>query len=133
MIIVTISLCMGLQYAAEGFNGNLSLAVFLRYIGRHGARAIAASGHFTAILIENLHKHIGAIILRAWRMHDEELVTAMGDTVIAGRQRTNLRPAQRKRLAASVNNDEIIAQPVHFAESDGGGIAHEVYIGLINR
>ena len=112
----------------RGFQWQLSLAVFLRHIGRHGARAIAASGHFTAILIENLHKHITGA---ARGLDDQKLVTALRQLIVTGCQMPHMRRVKRHDIGACVNNDKVIAQPIHFAEAYVGVRVHGFYIGLI--
>ena len=98
-----------------------------RHKSGDGACAIAAGLNLAAIGIENLHETI-AVLTR--RVNDQKLVAALRLHVLARRQSAHVIARQGQRAIARVDNDEIIAQPVHFGKGDGGVCIHCAYIGV---
>ena len=108
------------QYAAQCFNDRLGCAQSCE-IGGHGACAIAASLNLAAIGIENLHEHIARI---ARRVQNQKLVASVCYRMVARGQRAHVFGRQARIFAAGVNHHKIIAEAVHFGESDGACLAH---------
>ena len=115
---------LGLQCATQRFNDRLRGALPCK-IGRHGARAIAASLNLAAIGVENLHEHIAfAEAGIAVRVQNQKLVASFCCRVVARGQRAHVFGRQRQSFAAGVDHHKIIAEAVHFGESDGACPAH---------
>ena len=53
--------------------------------------------------------------------------------IVAGRQRTHLFSREGQLPLAGIDDDEIIAQPVHAGKGDGACISHFAYMGGFRR
>ena len=116
--------CMRWQGAAQRFDDRLWGAQACK-IGGHGARAIAASLNLAAVGVENLHEHIAFVAARiAGRVQNQKLVASFCIGILACGQRAHFFFRQRQSFAAGVNHHKIIAEAVHFGESDGACLAH---------
>ena len=99
------------------------------------ARGVAAGHHFRTVGIEDAHGHLGAGLRR--REQSNHLVAADPEMAVGQPPRARLR--QGKAARPAVQNDEIVAEPVHLPEagwagrSRGRGLAVEIghHVGLI--
>ena len=93
-----------------------SRAALLHQQPRDAARGIAAAFHFAAIGIEDPHEGIRAV---RRRLDHDHLIAADAEAAVGDGARG--RRVERKRLFSRVEDDEIVAEPVHFQERGHGG------------
>ena len=87
---------------------------------RDTARRVATGAHGAAIGIVNMHERVA--IGRAGGGDDNDLIAANAKAAVG--QMAQLRDGGRKWFLPGVDDNEIIAQPVHFGEGQHGvGIA----------
>src|SRR5690606_11702518 len=101
----------GVQLAYEGADDNRLLAVLPEEKPRHAAGCIAASLRGTAVRIVKAHPDIGP---RRGGQQQDNLVAA--DAEVAIRDPCKLLLVQFEWRLAGVEDDEVIAQPMHFAK-----------------
>ena len=99
------------QKTAQRVDANPIAVEFLHQEARHAARSIPAGFHFAAIGIADAHRGVGPI---ASAFDHNDLIAAdaqppVGHGSGGGR-------VERKRLFSRVEDDEIVAQAVHFEE-----------------
>ncbi|MNX77877.1 hypothetical protein D3C86_1094390 [compost metagenome] len=103
----------GVQDARHRLEGEASLARFGRQRLHHAARAIAAGLRLRAVAIENIDEGIRAANTRIVDRHD--LVELCGSI---GVQRNRRLRRDHIFTAAHVDNEDLVAKPVHLRKFD---------------
>ena len=87
----------------------------------HAARAVAAGADFLAVGVPEPHAGVDALA-GGRRFERDELVAA--DAGVAVGDRAHLVGARRKRRAAGLDHDEVVAEPVHLQKWTAHGRGH---------
>ncbi|CAK0741115.1 hypothetical protein WCLP8_1190006 [uncultured Gammaproteobacteria bacterium] len=107
----------GPQQTSPSFNHHRSPSTLFQQASANTTGGIAASPNLTAICIENQHESVRVGRPRR-RDHDQLIATDASMSIGEG---ANRRVAEGQRLAAGIENNEIVAKAVHLQEGCGHG------------
>ena len=105
---------LGVEQARRGLDADARLAALLCDEAGDAARPVAAGLRLAAIGVEDAHKDLRRGVAR--RLDQDQLVTADAGAPVGKRARR--RRVDHDAVAAAVEHDKIVAEPMHLAERD---------------
>jgi len=103
---------MRAQQPGRGLDHHVGAAGFLEQEPAHATGCVAAGARLRTVGVADAHEDVGAFGLRG--LKHNQLVAADAPPAVGDQAR--LAFAERKRPGACVDDDEIVAEPVHLDE-----------------